>query len=112
MRSVMRRSFLGLCLLVSLPAAALAMDHMGMQASSLKWGPAPPALPPGAQATLVAGDPSKDGPYVVRLKVPKGYKVAPHTHPTDENVTVLSGTFHIASGDKFDPKAGDALTTG
>ena len=108
----MRRSLLGLCLLVSLPAAAFAMDHMGMQASSLKWGPAPPVLPPGAQVAVVAGDPGKDGPYVVRLKVPKGYKVAPHTHPTDENVTVLSGTFHIAMGDKFDPKAGDKLTSG
>jgi quercetin dioxygenase-like cupin family protein len=108
----MRRSLLGLCLLVSLPAAALAVDHMAVQPSALKWGPAPPALPPGAQAAVVAGDPGKDGPYVVRLKVPNGYTVAPHTHPTDENVTVLSGTFHIAMGDNLDKKKGETVKSG
>jgi len=108
----MRRSLLGICLLVLLPAAALAMDHMAIHANSLKWGPAPPALPSGAQAAIVTGDPSKDGPYVVRLKVPKGYAVPPHTHPTDENVTVLSGTFHIAMGDKLDKTKGDTVKAG
>ncbi len=108
----MRRSILGICLLVSLPAAALAMDAMAVQPNALKWGPAPPALPPGAQAAVVAGDPGKDGPYVVRLKVPNGYTVPPHTHPTDENVTVLSGTFHIASGDKLDKKKGETVKAG
>jgi hypothetical protein len=100
-------------LLAALPTAAFTMDdHMGVQPSALKWGPAPPGLPAGAQIAVVAGDPGKDGPYVVRAKLPSGYKIAPHTHPTDENVTVLSGVFHIAMGDKFDPKKGDALKAG
>ena len=42
------------------------------------------------------------GDYVIRMKAPAGYKVAPHVHPHDENVTVLSGMSHIGFGDKFD----------
>ena len=100
-------------LLAALPAAALAMDdHIAVHPNALKWGPAPPGLPPGAQVAVVAGDPGKDGPYVVRARLPAGYKIPPHTHPTDENVTVLSGVFHIAMGDKFDPKKGDTVRAG
>ena len=97
--------------LVSLPAFAMDMP-MAVQANALKWGPAPPALPPGAQAAVVSGDPGKEAPYVVRLKLPKGYTVAPHTHPIDENVTVLSGTFHIAMGDKIDKTKGESVKAG
>jgi uncharacterized RmlC-like cupin family protein len=46
------------------------------------------------------------------LKVPAGYKVPPHTHPNDENITVISGTFNIGMGDKLDEKKGDALKAG
>ena len=46
--------------------------------------------------------------YVVRLKVPAGYKIAAHTHPNDENVTVLSGSFNIGTGDKLDDDEGRA----
>jgi hypothetical protein len=88
------------------------MDHMGMQASSLKWGPTPPGFPAGAQIAVVSGNPGKAEEYVVRAKMPKGYTVAPHTHPTDEHVTVLSGNFHIAMGDKLDKKKGESLTAG
>jgi quercetin dioxygenase-like cupin family protein len=35
-----------------------------------------------------------------------GYKIPPHTHPTAENLTVISGTFNIGTGDKFDEAAG------
>lgn len=61
---------------------------------------------------VVSGDPSKSAAYVIRVKLPNGYKVAPHTHPTDENVTVLSGSFHIGMGDKFDIKKGESLPAG
>ncbi len=95
------------------PLAALAGDDkMAVQPSTLKWGPAPPGFPPGMQSAVISGDPSKAGPYVVRSKVPAGYKVMPHTHPADENVTVLSGTAHIAMGDKFDPKKGETVRAG
>lgn len=109
----MRKTVVAALLLAAIPTAAFAADdHMAVQASALKWGPPPPGLPAGAQVAVVAGDPGKDGPYVVRANLPSGYRIAPHTHPTDENVTVLSGTFHIAMGDKFDAKKGDALKAG
>jgi anti-sigma factor ChrR (cupin superfamily) len=46
------------------------------------------------------------------LKAPAGYKVPPHTHPNDENVTVISGTFNIGMGGTFDEKNGQALKVG
>jgi quercetin dioxygenase-like cupin family protein len=65
------------------------------------WGPAPAVFPAGAQMAVISGDPSKAAPFVVRLKMPAGYKINPHFHPTDENVTVISGTFAVAMGDTF-----------
>ena len=71
---------LALALLVALPlTAALAddaamdhMDHVAVQADAVKWGPAPPVLPAGAQAAVLLGDPSKDGPFTIRLSAPDG----------------------------------------
>jgi quercetin dioxygenase-like cupin family protein len=100
-------------LLTALPVTAFAMDdHIAVQPSALKWGPAPPGLPPGARIAVVSGNPGGDGPYVVRAKLPTGYKIPPHSHPTDENVTILSGTFHIAMGDTFDTKKGETVKAG
>jgi hypothetical protein len=93
--------------------AASATAPMVASPSDVKWGPAPPLVPPGAQVAVLDGDPFKDGsPYVLRLKMPDGYRVGPHFHPTDENVTVLRGTLGAGMGDKFDPKAGQLLTPG
>lgn len=95
------------------PLAALAADeHVGTSTDQIKWGPAPPALPKGAQIAVLAGDPSKEGPYVIRLKTPANFKVPPHVHATDENITVISGTFHIAMGAKFDDTKGTTLKAG
>jgi len=87
-------------------------EHTAVSADQLKWGPAPPAFPKGAQFSVVAGDPTKEGLYVFRLKVPASYKVPPHFHPNDENVTVISGTFNIGTGSTFDEKNGKALKAG
>ena len=81
--------------------------------SEVKWGPAPPVVPKGAQAVVLNGDPFKDGAsYTLRLKMPDGYRIGPHWHPTDENVTVLSGMLGAGMGDKFDPAAGKFLKPG
>ena len=61
---------------------------------------------------MLDGDPGKPGSFIVRLKMPDGYKIMPHTHPAAERVTVISGTLHIATGDKFDENAGRKLSTG
>ena len=92
--------------------AIAADDHVAVTADQLQWGPAPPAFPKGAQFAVLAGDPTKDGLYVFRLKVPAGYRVPPHVHPNDENVTVISGTFNIGTGSTFDEKNGKALKAG
>ena len=69
--------------------------------AALKWGPAPAALPGGAQMAVVSGDPGKKGMFVVELKMPADYAVPPHWHPTDETVKVLSGKLHYAMTDKL-----------
>ena len=74
-------------------------------AAAVKWGDVPPFLPKGAKLAVLVGDPSKPEPFTIRLQMPDGYKIAPHTHPTDEHVTVLSGTFRAAMGEKWDDKA-------
>ena len=68
----------------------------------ITWGPAPAFLPPGAQIAVLEGDPTATGTFTIRLKFPNGYKIPPHTHPTVENVTVLTGTFRAGMGTTFD----------
>ena len=70
---------------------------------TIPWGPAPPFIAPGAQLAVLEGDPTaSSGDYTVRLKMPDGYRIAPHWHPLRENVTVISGTFKVGMGDNFD----------
>ena len=63
--------------------------------ADMKWVDAPPIFPPGAKMSVIQGDPGKATLYTVRVKVGDGYKIPAHWHPTTENVTVVSGTFHI-----------------
>ena len=66
--------------------------------AGLKWGPAPPSLPRGAQLAVLAGDPQSAGMFTIRLRFPPGYSVAPHSHPADEFVTVISGQLGLGMG--------------
>jgi len=77
-----------------------------------KWGPAPAVFPAGAKMAVLQGDPGKAELFTVRLDFPDGYKVAPHFHPTDEHITVISGTFLVGMGDAVDPKQMSTLPTG
>jgi quercetin dioxygenase-like cupin family protein len=92
-------------------ATAPASTHVIVKPSDIKWGPPPPVFEKGATFTVISGNPAEPGPYVVRLKMPKGYKINPHWHPTDENVTVLSGSFKIGMGEKFDESTMTDLPT-
>jgi quercetin dioxygenase-like cupin family protein len=78
----------------------------------LNWTDGPASLPPGAKVAVLEGDPTKPGPFVMRVKVPDGYKIPPHTHPKPERLTVISGSFHLGMGDKFDPKHAQQLPAG
>jgi quercetin dioxygenase-like cupin family protein len=73
-----------------------------MNSTDLKWSAAPPVFPAGAQMAVLSGDPSKAGTFVIRLKMPAGYKVPAHHHSTNEFVTVISGDFSLGMGDKLD----------
>jgi quercetin dioxygenase-like cupin family protein len=77
-----------------------------------KWQAGPPSLPKGASIAVLEGNPAKEGPFVFRLKLPDGYRVPPHTHPKTERVTVISGTFHIGMGKKFDQGATKPMPAG
>ena len=97
-------------------AAAIAASLPGWADSStmdlltgsdaVKWGPGPSGLPKGAMIAVISGDPSKDGPSVVQLKLPANYQIPAHHHSKTENITVLSGSFHAGMGDKLDVKKG------
>jgi quercetin dioxygenase-like cupin family protein len=103
----------GLSIVGLLPISAMADEpHVVAQPESLKWGPAPPILPKGAQVAVLYGDPDKPGPFVFRLRFPAGYKVAAHMHPNDYDVTVLTGTMYLGMGDKLDTAQGQALNAG
>jgi quercetin dioxygenase-like cupin family protein len=86
--------------------------HIALTAADVKWGPPPPSLSKEAQFAVVSGDPTKAGPFVIRLRFPAGFKVAPHWHPTDEHVTVLSGTMALGMGEKFDSAKMKNLSAG
>lgn len=60
------------------------------------------AFPPSARLAVVVGEPLQDGPYTIRVKVPRGVKLMPHKHPEDRVYTVISGIFYIGLGDQFD----------
>ena len=108
----MRRTCLCAVVFVSvMSATALAADPV-VDEKHVKWQAAPPVFPKGVQFAPVSGDSGQTGLYVVRFKVPAGYKFPAHNHPTSEYVTVLSGDFHVGMGDKLDTKKGMALKSG
>jgi len=83
-------------------AAARAADKNAFTPDAVPYGPAPPFIPPGAQLAVLEGNPmASTGDYTVRLKMPAGYRIAPHWHPQRENVTVISGNFKVGMGDRF-----------
>jgi quercetin dioxygenase-like cupin family protein len=87
-------------------------EHKLIAPQDIKWGPAPPSVPPGAQAAVLYGDPGKEGMFAFRLKMPKGYHIAPHTHPKPEIVTVLSGTARLGMGTTADRDKAQVLPAG
>lgn len=108
---------------LGVPAVALALalasplawaqtgQHLMVDPAKLNWT-AVPSLPPGAQIAVIEGPMSEAVPFTVRLKFPANYRIPPHWHPGVERVTVLSGTFNLGHGEKFDNAGTHPLTTG
>jgi quercetin dioxygenase-like cupin family protein len=89
-----------------------ADTHPIMTPATLKWGEAPPALPKGSLMAVLSGDPGKPGPFTLRAKMPAGYTIPPHWHPTDEHLTLISGEVAVGMGEKFDAAAMKTLPAG
>lgn len=70
--------------------------------TTIEWKAGPAALPTGARMAVLEGDPTKEGPFVVRFQFPEGYHIPPHTHPKTERVTVISGVLYLATGEALD----------
>jgi hypothetical protein len=79
-------------------SAAMPMPHAVVRADSTDWGPGPPALPAGAQAMVLYGDPHQPGAFTIRLKFPAGFRVPRHWHPSDEQVTLVAGDLKLSMG--------------
>ena len=93
-------------------ASDAAAKHKILGPSDLVWADVPPGLPPGGKMAVLDGDPTKAGPFTVRMQAPDGYKILPHTHPGPERITVISGTLHLGEGEKFDETGGQEMTAG
>jgi quercetin dioxygenase-like cupin family protein len=85
----------------------MARDHQPGESAfrsilpeDIDWKPFP-AFPPSVRLAVVVGDPSKPGPYVIRVKAPQGVKLMPHRHSEDRIYTVISGVFYIGLGEEF-----------
>lgn len=87
-------------------------SHTMVGPDDVKWSPGPPSIPPGAESSVLYGHPGKEGLFALRLKLPAGYRLAPHTHPKPEIVTVISGTFHLGMGETADKSRTRALEAG
>jgi len=89
-------------------SSALAMAQtaapgvMALTPADMKWSSQGPLAAPGMEQINLVGDPTLPGPYTLRLKYPKGLKIAPHSHPDSRQVTILSGLFATGYGEKFD----------
>lgn len=87
-------------------------QHLTYTSSDVEWREGPGSLEPGAHFAVLEGDPSAEGVFTLRIRMPDGYRISPHWHPNVERVTVLSGTFHLGSGETFDPALATPLTAG
>ncbi|HEY7765185.1 MAG TPA: cupin domain-containing protein [Aestuariivirgaceae bacterium] len=93
--------------------AGLSQDaHQVLAPDQMQWTSAPASLPKGAEAVVLYGDPSKEGLFALRLRLPAGYKIAPHTHPKPEVVTVISGTLKLGMDETGDEAKAQAMPAG
>ncbi len=87
-------------------------EHITHTADDVPWTAGPASLEPGAEMAILEGDPAERGVFTMRLRLPDGFVINPHTHPRHERVTVLSGTFNLGHGDTVEPDTAMALEPG
>lgn len=99
-------------ILTTFSLIAAADNHITLTPDQLEWKEGLKSLPPGSQVAMLEGDPSKKGPFTIRLKFPANYKIMPHWHPAIEHITVIEGKFHMGAGEKMDEAKAHALPVG
>lgn len=102
----------GPALALTWPAPAALAEGAVLAPEAIAWAPGPASLPEGAEAAVLYGDPGQEGMFALRLKVPAGYHIPPHTHPRPEVVTVLSGAVKLGMGETADPEKAELLPAG
>lgn len=99
-------------LVAEAPPAAPARAPIQVVPGRVPWAEAPPSMPAGTRIAVLEGDPKAPGLFTLRLEIPAGFRLAPHWHPQDERVTVLSGSLSVGFGETFDPTKGTAFPAG
>jgi quercetin dioxygenase-like cupin family protein len=93
-------------------SATTAQSPLFVTPGKIEWKPITAGMPPGAQIAVLSGNPGADGPFILRIKVPDGYRIAPHRHPVVETTTVISGEMRIGLGDTFDESKMQTMPAG
>lgn len=93
-------------------AQTAAPSAVAVTPAEMKWQSQGGLATPGMEQLNLVGDPAKPGPYTLRLKFPKGFRIAPHTHPDSREVTIISGTYATGYGEKFDAEKLKVLPAG
>jgi quercetin dioxygenase-like cupin family protein len=95
-----------LCLAAPMVGALMAQTDaasvLALTPVEMKWKKQGGLAAPGMEQLNLVGDPNRPGRYTLRLKFPKGLKIAPHTHPDSREVTILTGIFATGYGETFD----------
>lgn len=85
------------------PAAAVLKSHILLAPEDIRWGPCPPAVPPGASCAVIEGSlTAANQLFAYRVRMPDNYLIPPHFHPVDEHLVVVSGVFNVGHGEKLD----------
>jgi quercetin dioxygenase-like cupin family protein len=82
------------------PVQASAQQILSPPAEA-QWRPST-MLPAGTQVAVLAGDPTKPGPFAVRIKFPANFSIPAHWHPADEHIIIVTGALTFGMGDKLD----------
>jgi len=112
----MRCTLFAIAAMLALVSFVLADEH-GDRAGiyppdAMMWKEGPKSIPVGAELAVLEGDPGKEGPFVMRLRLPDGYEIPAHTHPKTERLTVISGTFNIVMGESLNKKNAQKMPAG
>jgi len=108
---MLRGSAIVLALVATSAWAQHTGHHQSVSSADLKWSDVP-SLPKGAQIAVIEGPMNQAVPFTVRLRFPANYNLPAHTHPAVERVTVLSGTFNMGMGEKFNRTGTQAVRAG